>query len=342
MSSKKQHVFEFIKDVESNIHKIPEVNDRDQLRHSIISIASNYLKEKSHITEIDRIIANNIRETNMFVKNNSDLFFTRADKGNITVIMKKDEYKMKVFELLDDEKTYKEIENNPEQNFKKDTFKILEKRRTKYFLGNVRRKDILNDNTNIARFYGLPKIHKNNYPLRPVVSSINSPAIYLAKLLNNILTKALPKQLSLIKNSQNLIHILSNVAFPENHIMISLDVTSLFTNVPTQLVLKGIDKRWPIIQKLTKLPIDELKKGINFLMDSTHLKIDNKYYKQIFGTPMGSPISPIIADIVMQDLEEEIIKKQNFTVPLYYRYVDDTILFIPKDKINNKVDEFNK
>ena len=44
----------------------------------------------------------------------------------------------------------------------------------------------------------------------------------------------------------------------------------------------------------------------------------------------------------MQDLEEEIIKKLDFTVSLYYRYADDTILFIPKDKINNIVDEFNK
>ena len=175
-----------------------------------------------------------------------------------------------------------------------------------------------------------------------MVSSINSPTIYLAKFLNNILTKVLPKPLSSIKNSQNLIDILSNVAFPENHIMLSLDVTSLFTNVPTELVLKGIDKRWPLIKKGTKLPIDELKKGINFLMDSTYFKFDNKYYKQIFGTPMGSPISPIIADIVMQDLEEEIIKKLDFTVPLFYRYVDDTILFIPKDKINNIVDKFNK
>ena len=39
LSSKKQHVFEIIKDVESNIDKIPEVNDRDQLRHSIINFS---------------------------------------------------------------------------------------------------------------------------------------------------------------------------------------------------------------------------------------------------------------------------------------------------------------
>ena len=44
---------------------------------------------------------------------------------------------------------------------------------------------------------------------------------------------------------------LLSVTFPENHTMISLDVTSLFTNVPTELVLKGIDKRCPLIKKVT-------------------------------------------------------------------------------------------
>ena len=129
----------------------------------------------------------------------------------------------------------------------------------------------------------------------------------MAKFLNDILTKALAESLSSIKNSQTLFEVLSNLTFSENHITVSLKVTSLFTDVPTEMVLKGIDKRCPLIKKVTKLQIDEFKKGINFLMNSTYFKFDNKYYKQIFGTPVGSPISTIIADIVMQGSKEEII-----------------------------------
>jgi Reverse transcriptase (RNA-dependent DNA polymerase). len=39
-------------------------------------------------------------------------------------------------------------------------------------------------------------------------------------------------------------------------------------------------------------------------MESTCFQMQNVYYEQTYGTPMGSPISPVIADIVMQDLEE--------------------------------------
>jgi len=38
---------------------------------------------------------------------------------------------------------------------------------------------------------------------------------------------------------------------------------------------------------------------------------------------MGFPLSPILADIVMQDLEVKAIKNLDFEIPVYYRYVDD-------------------
>ena len=73
--------------------------------------------------------------------------------------------------------------------------------------------------------------------------------------------------------------------------MISLDVTSLFTNVPFDLVLNSIKKRWCFIKSATNLPLQEFQKGIKFLMNNTFFQFDNKYYQQVFGTPTLSSCS---------------------------------------------------
>ena len=123
--------------------------------------------------------------------------------------------------------------------------------------------------------------------------------------------------------------------------MLSLYVSSLFTNVPLPLVLKGIEKRWHHICKWTKIPLQEFKEGIELLMNSTYFQFDNKYYKQIYGTPMGSPISPIISDIVMQDLEISFVSQTDSHIQIYLKYVDDTFLIIPTNKIEFLVTLFN-
>jgi len=81
--------------------------------------------------------------------------------------------------------------------------------------------------------------------------------------------------------------------------------------------------------------------AIQFIINSTYFTFDNVIYRQIFGTPMGSPLSPILADIVMQDLEEKAIKKLDINFPFYYRYVDDILLLTPKSKVNIILNTFN-
>jgi len=56
---------------------------------------------------------------------------------------------------------------------------------------------------------------------------------------------------------------------------------------------------------------------------------------------VGSPLSPIVADLVMQDLEENILNSLNSRPPLYYRYVDDIILSASEDEIHNILEKFN-
>ena len=53
---------------------------------------------------------------------------------------------------------------------------------------------------------------------------------------------------------------------------------------------------------------------------------------------MGSLISPMFAEIVMEDLGKYVFEKLGFVVPFYFRYVDDTLLCVPLDKLQTIID----
>ena len=144
----------------------------------------------------------------------------------------------------------------------------------KRFLGkNVTKKDISINNTILPRIYGLPKIHKQTFPLRPVVSLINTPTYYMSKLFEKILRKSLPPPNSHVKNSFIFKDIISKTKIPTDHIMISLDVSSLFTNVPFDLIINSIKKGWNSIKSATNFPLEEFKRGIEFLMNNTFFSL---------------------------------------------------------------------
>ena len=57
--------------------------------------------------------------------------------------------------------------------------------------------------------------------------------------------------------------------------------------------------------------------------------------------PMGSPVSPILANIVLQDLEQEIVTANNIILSFYTRYVDDIVLAVHKEKVEGVLKLFN-
>ncbi|XP_039312024.1 uncharacterized protein LOC113003590 [Solenopsis invicta] len=56
---------------------------------------------------------------------------------------------------------------------------------------------------------------------------------------------------------------------------------------------------------------------------------------------MGSPLSPILADLVMQDLECKALKLLSYHLSFYCRYVDDIILAAPAKSLSDILDTFN-
>lgn len=60
-------------------------------------------------------------------------------------------------------------------------------------------------------------------------------------------------------------------------------------------------------------------------------------YKHIFGYPMGSPVSAILANLVMGHVEEEALSSAPHPPKWWFRYVDDSHVCLQK----NNVDEFH-
>ena len=165
-----------------------------------------------------------------------------------------------------------------------------------------------------------------------IVSSIGSPLHDFAKLLLKNLKKGLEEPNFSVKNSVEFIRNIKNIKIPSNHVMMSLDVTSLFTYVPNDLVIKSIKSRWPKIQTFCKIPWNEVERALELILKSTYFTFDGKRYRQIEGSPMGNPLSPFFAEVVMRDLEMSYVQKLNFKPLVYFRYVDDIFALSPWTK----------
>jgi len=173
------------------------------------------------------------------------------------------------------------------------------------------------------------------------VSSINTALYPLASFLHKIIFNSLNHDEKRVKNSFELYKSLSNKTINDTDVLISLDVISLFTNIPQDLAIDSILNRWSLIRKNTNIPMEDFILAIKFVLSSTYFTFNNIIYRQTFGTSMGCPLSPVIADIVLQDLEEKALNNINLNLSFYYRYVDDIILAAPFNHFTNILNIFN-
>jgi hypothetical protein len=130
--------------------------------------------------------------------------------------------------------------------------------------------------------YGLPKIHKDGAPIRPIISAVGTYNYKLAKYLDVILKPLLDNSKYMLKDTFDFINKIKSLLTDVDIILASYDVQSLFTNIPTaetiEIILNdvfkdGVTKFHDLTRKeLKKLLIVELKNPISNLMESFTIK----------------------------------------------------------------------
>ena len=109
---------------------------------------------------------------------------------------------------------------------------------------------------------------------------------------------------------------------------------SLFINTPPQVALQSTETT--ILQSTNPLPLptEDIIDLLNLCLTSTYFQYNGKHYKQLHGTAMGSPVSVVVAEIVMHSIEESAPSTCQQTIPLWLRYVDDIFTAIRHDEID--------
>lgn len=315
---------------------------RVELRNRVCNILTNFKKSPTKRNTVDEIMKANHEATKTFLGSNPHLLVLNADKCNVTVVMLRSDYDRKMDDLLNDTTTYLPLNHDPTASIQEKVNKLFSHWQEQHYITNGQGKWYRKYNSVCSKLYGLVKIHKDGYPIRPIVASIGSPTYNLSKMVCKILKNVVGKSHRTIKNATELVKKIRKVRLPANFVLISLDVVSLFTNIPKELVISAVHKRWAKIKKFTNLPKDEFIVGLTMVLDECCFQFNGKFYRQVFGSPMGSPASPVFADLVLEILEEEVIPKLRFRLPFYWRFVDDIITAVPADKVNEVKDAFNK
>ena len=160
---------------------------------------------------------------------------------------------------------------------------------------------------------------------------IGTSSSNLARFLSSLLSPLVPNDYSCKDTFSSVFQI--NNANLSKKILVSYDVTSLFTNILLQetidIAINLIFNQNPNLNITRK----ELKKIFLFATSQTHFIFNSKFYNQIDGVAMGSPLAPVLANIFMGFHESKWLNEYNLNKSKFYlRYVDDILAAFDNEK----------
>lgn len=283
-----------------------------------------------------------MEQTRKFLNKNKTILILNADKGNVTVAMEKKEYDDKMRIILSDPSMYKILKRDPTTTLQKKNNAFVESLYEKKLITVKEKLQIKTNTATAPRIYGLPKVHKPDTPLRPICAAINSPSYELCRFIINILKNLTRDSIYNSKDASEFKKRINNTYIYDDENMISFDVVSLFPSIPVDFALRIIENKWSKIEEFTNIPkklfIDMLKFCIK---DNRYFKHDGKIFAQQKGLPMGSPASPIIADIVMEELLDTCLEHLDTKPRLLTKYVDDIFAIVKTNVIDQTLEKLN-
>lgn len=319
---------------------VPELQQHEAFRE-IATILEN--TNANHENDTIHWLSFASKRTAKFFKQNKHVFATRADKGAGTIIVYLKDYIDAVDGMLNDAMCYRQADSsNVLEELAKIESGLMRILANNYKCKNLIPRSYQPNIVNLARFYGLPKIHKEGFKLRPIVSMKNAPGHALGSAFNEMLKVIFPVKPHHVKDSYNMKDFVDTAMIRDNDILASYDAVEMYTKIPRALAKELVMERREDFHEFFGLGRVIVERMIDFLLiDSVVFMAMEKCYTQISGIPMGGTISPTIARIVMDRVVEHLFDICPY-ISFIRIFVDDTLVAVEKGKEMEVLDALNR
>ena len=185
------------------------------------------------------------------------------------------------------------------------------------------------------KLYGLPKIHKKNDPLRPIVWSKGSVTYGVAKESAKILKLLTGNTIHHISNSKELAEEIKKNKL--KRVNASFPMMSQPFLLPSQwnLLWRSWRTNWKQDKELknrTSVSINNILELLEFCLGNTYFLFQGQFYEQTKGAAMGSPVSPVVANLFMEYFEHRTLTSAVNPPRLWKRSVDDTFVILQQSQ----------
>ncbi|XP_046544265.1 uncharacterized protein LOC124254499 isoform X2 [Haliotis rubra] len=314
----------FFVHVEKGLQQLKPCGAINSLRHQIVNI----LKKGDAGNAITTDNLNSAeREIVRKLSDDTDITFVPADKDRAVVIMDKSHFQTLTDNILNDNSTYKQLENDPTARLQRKHRALLKRLLKDNEIDSTFHKILLVQHPQPPYARVTIKIHNDDIKARLHICTSNTvhhnTALYLSRLLAPLGKTAK----SFIADSSEFCKKISTITEPGK--LLSYKVVDLFTNVPREEAFAVIRSRVKDSTLDTNLSPDSIIDLINGCITFTYFTWRDQIMQQTHGLPTGSPLSSLISEIYMTHLEETALDTFPVQPTCWFRKVDDTFVILP-------------
>ncbi|XP_071124173.1 uncharacterized protein [Mytilus edulis] len=195
----------------------------------------------------------------------------------------------------------------------------------------------------LGRIYILPKIHRLETetfkqiqhdglnelniipPGRPIISQCGSVTELIGHYVDYFLIPIVQNQSTYIKDTTSFINIIEKLKPMANSLLVSYDITQMFTNLPQEELLSAVERAYDSFDKsnfkVNAPPVNVLIHLLRIILENNVFEFDGKIYKQVIGTAIGAVPSPEICDILKKTYKFSMTYKKSLTTYHFCRII---------------------